>query len=113
MDDFFEKYVSLTGCEGITNYIHMLGSSHVKYYMTIHRNLYKFSQQGWESLNSKFMQVFFRHAQHGGNYGKSVEEKERSYLFPVMKSFQRELLWITGDAEQYFKNKTNLVVVFN
>jgi hypothetical protein len=40
MDDFFEKYVSLTGCEGITNYIHMLGSSHVKYYMTIHRNLF-------------------------------------------------------------------------
>ncbi len=39
IDDFFEKYVSLTGCKGITNYIHMLGSGHIKYYMSTHRNL--------------------------------------------------------------------------
>lgn len=107
MDEFFEKYVSLTGVEGITNYIHMLGSGHIKYYMSIHRNLYKFSQQGWESLNSKFKQVFFRHTQRGGNYGKGVEENEHSYLLSVMKAFQRELLWISGDAERYFENKSN------
>jgi len=105
IDDFFEKYVSLTGCEGITNYIHMLASGHVKYYMGVHRNLYKFSQQGWESLNSKYKQVFFRHTQRGGNFGKGVEENELSYLFSVMKAFQRELLWISGDAEEYFANK--------
>ncbi len=102
IDDFFEKYVSLTGCEGVTNYIHMLGSGHIKYYMNTHRNLYKFSQQGWESLNSKYKQVFFRHTQRGGNFGKRTDENERSYLFSVMKAFQRELLWISGDAEQYF-----------
>jgi hypothetical protein len=104
MDSFFEKYVSLCGCEGITNYIHMLGSGHIKYYMETHRNLYKFSQQGWESLNSKYKQVFFRHTQRGGNYGKGTDENERSYLFSVMKAFQRELLWISGDAEKYFTN---------
>jgi hypothetical protein len=31
------------GKEGMTNYIYMLGSSHVKYFMKQHRNLYKFS----------------------------------------------------------------------
>jgi DNA-binding PadR family transcriptional regulator len=80
----------------------MLGSGHIRYYMETHRNLYKLSQQGWESLNSKFKQVFFRHTQRGGNYGKVTEENELSYLFSIMKAFQRELLWISGDAEKYF-----------
>jgi hypothetical protein len=102
IDDFSEKIFPLTGCEGITNYIHMLGSGHIKYYMSTHRNLYKFSQQGWESLNSKYKQVFFQHTQCGGNFGRGTDENEQSYLFSVMKAFQRELLWISGDAEQYF-----------
>jgi tRNA(Phe) wybutosine-synthesizing methylase Tyw3 len=46
IDDFYTTYVetSCAGKEGITNYIHMLGSSHIKYFMKQHRNLYKFSQ---------------------------------------------------------------------
>jgi hypothetical protein len=54
IDSFFKSYVNETGCEGITNYICMLVTGHLKYYMEIHRNLYKYSQQGWESLNSKY-----------------------------------------------------------
>jgi hypothetical protein len=38
----------------------MLGSGHVKYYMVEHHNLFKYSQQGWESLNAKYKQVFAR-----------------------------------------------------
>jgi hypothetical protein len=63
VDSFFRSYVNEFGNEGITNYIHMLASGHIKYYMEIHRNLYKYSQQGWESLNSKYKQVFFKHTQ--------------------------------------------------
>jgi len=103
MDDFFEKYVAETGNEGITNYIHMLASGHIKYYMEVHKNLYKFSQQGWESLNSKYKQVFFRHTQRGGNFGKEEDENERAYLLSIMKAFQREMLWISGIAEKYFE----------
>jgi hypothetical protein len=104
IDNFFEKYVKETGCEGITNYIHMLASAHIKHYMVIHRNLYKYSQQGWESLNSKYKQVFFRHTQRGGNYGIATEESERTYIQSIMKAFQREMLWISGDAELHFYN---------
>jgi hypothetical protein len=102
IDLFFQQYIGVTGVEGITNYVHMLGSGHVKYYMQVHRNLYKYSQQGWESLNAKFKQVFFNHTQRGGNSGTFMEEQERSYLRSVMKAFQRELLWISGHAEYYF-----------
>ncbi len=69
IDDFFSAYVETSGAskEGITNYLHMLGSSHIKFYMKQHRNLYKFSQQGWESLNEKVKLTFFNHSQRGGN----------------------------------------------
>jgi hypothetical protein len=55
---FSQEYIKIVGVEGITNYIHLLGSGHVKYYMQEHQNLYKYSQQGWESLNANFKQVF-------------------------------------------------------
>jgi len=62
---------------------------------------YKYSQQGWESLNAKVKLSFFNHTQHGGNYGADVEETERSYLKSIFMYFQREILWISGVAEQY------------
>jgi hypothetical protein len=60
IDEFFLQYIELSGAgkEEITNYIHMLGSGHISYFMKQHHNLYKFSQQGWESLNKKFIQSF-------------------------------------------------------
>ncbi len=57
-DEFYSQYIDEVGIEGITNYLNILGSSHQKYYMEIHRNLYKYSQQGWESLNAKYKQIF-------------------------------------------------------
>jgi len=54
IDSFFKKYLSETGVEGITNYLHMLASGHIRYYMELHHNLYKYSQQCWGSLNSKY-----------------------------------------------------------
>jgi hypothetical protein len=70
IDYFFKNYVRETGVQGITNYLHMLGSGHIKNYMEVHRNLYKFLQQGWEPLNSKYKKVFFGHTQRGGHYGR-------------------------------------------
>jgi hypothetical protein len=107
IDDFFMAYIEKSGAgkEGVTNYIHMLGSSHIQYYMRTHGNLYKYSQQGWESLNEKFKLSFFNHTQRGGNYGSHVAENERSYLKSIFHFFQREVLWVSGVAEQHFMNK--------
>ena len=43
-DDCFELWVDLTGLEGMTNYIHMIGSGHMTYYLQEWRNLYRCSQ---------------------------------------------------------------------
>jgi hypothetical protein len=107
IDDFFAAYVEQSGAgkEGVTNYIHMLGSSHILYYMKTHGNLYKYSQQGWESLNDKVKLSFFNHTQRGGNFGTDVEENEKSYLKSIFMFFQRELLWISGLAEENIMEK--------
>jgi hypothetical protein len=107
IDDFFTAYVEASGAgkEGVTNYIHMLGSGHISYYMKTHGNLYKYSQQGWESLNEKFKLSFFNHTQHGGNFGSEVAENEKSYLKSIFMFFQREILWLSGLAEQHFIEK--------
>jgi hypothetical protein len=83
----------------------MLGSGHIKHYMVLHHNLYKFSQQGWESLNEKLKLIFFNHTQRGGNFGAHSAEAERSYLKSVYKALQRELLWILGVGENHFLAK--------
>jgi hypothetical protein len=75
--------------------------------MKWHQSLYKFSQQGWESLNEKVKLIFFNHLQRGGNYGKSVEENEWSYPKTIFMCFQEELLWVSGLGEDYFSSKSN------
>jgi hypothetical protein len=104
IDSFYLAYIETSGAgkQGITNYLHMLGSAHIKRFMKRHRNLYKFSQQGWESLNEKVKLIFFNHSQRGGNYGKSIEENERIYLKSIYSCFQQELLWVSGVGENYF-----------
>jgi hypothetical protein len=44
-------WLDLLGAEHMTNYIHIIGSGHLTYFASKYRNLYRFSQQGWESLN--------------------------------------------------------------
>jgi hypothetical protein len=107
IDSFFAAYVERSGAgkEGVTNYIHMLSSGHIQYYMKIHRNLYKYSQQSWKSLNEKFKITFFNNTQRGGNFGKNTDEAERSYLKSIYRAFQRELLWVSGVGEDYFLSK--------
>ena len=53
IDGFYETWIDLFGLESITNYIHMLGSGHLMYFLKEYRCLYLYSQQGWEALNGK------------------------------------------------------------
>jgi len=82
----------------------------LKYYVSIHHNLYKYSQQGWESLNEKFKLIFFNHTQRRGTFAKNSEEMEGSYLKSIYRDFQHEVLWISGVADDYFLCKYNCVI---
>jgi hypothetical protein len=101
-DDFYENWIELHQREGITNYIHLIGSGHVTYYLRRYRNLYRFSQQGWESLNSKVKRIFYKNTQKGGK-----GSKDKTYLLPVIRFLQRDLLWKTGRADRFFEDRYN------
>ena len=100
IDDFYETWIDLFGEEGITNYIHLLGSGHMLYFLKKYGCLYIYSQQGWEDLNNR-CQAYLLHNTSRGGYG-SGQGKGKSYTFLIVRFILRDLLWKTGDADIYF-----------
>ncbi len=100
IDDFYEKWIEIFGDEGITNYIHMLSSGHVMYFMKKYGCLYLYSQQGWESLNNTIQTFIHQNSQRGG-FG-SGEQKQKSYIFPLVRMVVRNLLWKTYEADKFY-----------
>ena len=97
-DRFFSKWVGLKGRDGITNYIHMLGAGHFTYYLRKWRNLYRFSQQGWEALNAQIKAFFFRRTQRGGHGGR--QGQRNSKVKPIGLWLQRKLFFLSGDYKK-------------
>ncbi len=100
IDDFFEIWVSLFGRASVTNYLHLLGSGHVLYFMKKYKCLYIYSQQGWEALNSVCTGFILQNSARGG-YG-SGEGRGKSYIYPLVRYLMRDLLWKTKEADRYF-----------
>jgi hypothetical protein len=96
-DLFFQAWVILWQKEGITNYIHMIGSGHIAEYLYKWKNLYRFSQQGWEAMNSLIKTFFFRRTSHGGGVrGNS----KKSRLIPIAQWVQRWLMFLCHFSEE-------------
>jgi hypothetical protein len=79
------------------NYTHMLSSGHIAEFMYKWRNLYRFSQQGWEKFNHFFSTFYFGRTNHGG---KRHDHVIKSKLLPIGRWLQRRLLWMTGVADE-------------
>lgn len=91
VDKFFQAWVLLWQKEGITNYIHMMGAGHIADYLYKWRNLYRYSQQGWEAMNSLVKTFFFRRTSHGGGVRGSGK---KSRLIPIARWLQRRLTFL-------------------
>jgi hypothetical protein len=100
VDFFYTIWVDLHGMDGLTNYIHMLGAGHVGYYLRLYRNLYRYSQQGWEAMNDKIKTFYFRRTQRGGH--ANGPNAVQSHLDALGKFFQRSVLWSFGKGDAYF-----------
>ena len=51
--------------------------SHLHFYMKKYKNLSKYSNQGWEALNSMIKTYFFRATNKGGGGGKGQRTKTK------------------------------------
>jgi hypothetical protein len=97
-DLFFQKWVELHQKEGVTNYIHMMGSGHFAEYLYKWRNLYRYSQQGWEAMNAMIKTFFYRRTNHGGSTGNKGTS-QKSGLVPIARWLQRRLIFLCRFTE--------------
>lgn len=97
VDCWFQTWNELHSDSGCTNYTHMFSSGHLSEYMFKWRNLYRFSQQGWEKFNHVFSTFYFRRTNHGG---RRHRDTAKSKLLPIGRWLQRRLLWMTGEAQK-------------
>jgi hypothetical protein len=100
-DTFFSSLIDLVGYDRVTNYIHMLGAGHLRYYLSKCRNLNRFQNQGWESYNA-LITAFWHHRMTKGG-GK--KESDRSKILPFTRWILRLMLWRTGVAQEFFKRQ--------
>jgi hypothetical protein len=100
MDDFFELWIELFADKGLSNYIHLLGSGHILYFLNKYDCLYMYSQQGWEALNNT-VQAFIHQNSSRGGYG-SGQNGGKSLIYPLVRYILRDLLWKTGEADSFF-----------
>jgi hypothetical protein len=102
---FMAKWVQLMNGDSITNYIHMVGAGHLTYFLCRYRNLYKFSQQGWEALNQKLKYFYFHNTNHGGCGGNKAGALSGDHVLPLMRLLQRSIMWDLGHGELFFRSE--------
>ena len=73
----------------------MIGSGHLKYYLIKWRNLYRYSQQGWESMNSLIKSFYLKRNERRGFAGDN-ENRYTPKVVPFAKWIQRCLVWKSG-----------------
>jgi hypothetical protein len=103
IDKWFYEYIELVGLPEVTNYMHLLGASHLYHYIKKWGNLYRYQQQGWEMKNGMISAFVHRRTRQGGAGGK-YGDAHTSRIVPVMQWFRRSIGWITGVASIFFTN---------
>ena len=103
---FMDQWVDMFGNTHMTNYIHIIGAGHLTYFARKYRNLYRFSQQGWEAMNQLLKHYYFNNTNHGGSFGNGGKSKDGTisgdHCLPLMKLCQRLLMWRLGHGDAYF-----------
>jgi hypothetical protein len=97
-DSFFSKWLQLVGYDGITNYVHMVGAGHIRYYLRKWRNLNRFQNQGWEAYNQQVAAFWHHRTTKGG------DKVTRSKIKPIARWLLRLMMWKTGEGDRFFRD---------
>ena len=91
---------------GITNYLHLIGTGHLIYYLSLYRNLYRLSQQGWEALNKLIKSQYHCKSNHGGCLGnKSGDMIRGKHLLSTANLITRRFCWLTRIGQEFFQGR--------
>ena len=95
IDDFSRKWMQCTAEGGCMNYFHGFICGHVMYFARKYRNYYRYSQEGWEAINSRIKLHYSCHTQKGGN--------DSGIIKPIYQYIQRSIAWRNGLGDQFFE----------
>ena len=102
-DRYFSSWLDLVGYDGISNYIHMVGAGHIRYYLKKWRNLHRYQNQGWEAYNQQ-VTAFWHHRTTKGGTKHGADVINRSKILPIARWLLRLMMWKTGEGERYFRS---------
>ena len=113
VDKFYRPWLELHGSNGSSNYIHLISSGYLAFYMEKYRSLWKYSQQSWEALNSLVKTFYFQRTQRDGISGYKGSGG-KSKLESMGRWMQRRTLFLCGYTNDEimnfnFGNKNQLV----
>jgi hypothetical protein len=97
--------------EIITNYMHLIHTSHMSEYMFHLKCLYRHSQQGWEHLMGNLKQYCFRRSNRGGGRGSG-----NRLVKAIIHHCSRLFAYMIGDSLEEMKEKLreyNIIVTSN
>jgi hypothetical protein len=97
LDEHNVDWISLVGKEGMTNYTHLLTSGHIVYYLKYWRNVYLYSNKGWEQFKLQYRYIYCHRTQKGGSSGTHSESGSK--MKPLDFWFLRRLYWLTKGVE--------------
>jgi hypothetical protein len=107
---------SIGGAErGVTNYFHYLGSGHVMWLIKRYGNLWRFCNEGLESLNSLASKRYNCFNNKGGHKSTCKDEAKQNCLpFEVLGSWLSRLsMWHIGTADTMFSVESTKLIVWN
>lgn len=91
VDDFFEIWVGMFGSEGVTNYIHMLASSHI-YYFLKNTNACTFTHnRDGKHWMEKSKHSFIRVHKEGNTAVVPKIERSHTYIYSIVRLMIRDL----------------------
>lgn len=103
IDNWFSLWIKEFGRDTYSNYIHLLHSGHIAEEMRTFGCLYRYSQEGLESMNALIKSFWFRRTGRGG--GKPTGEQSSNRILPIARWSQRRMCWMfLSMAEREIKN---------
>jgi hypothetical protein len=94
IDTWSHLWIGMVGESGMKKYTHLVCSGHMTYFLRRWRNLYRYSNQGWEYKNKQMRYVYHNRSQMGRNSGSG---QHHSKLKPLGFWFLRCLWWMTRE----------------
>ena len=105
MDRAYRKLLDIAGIEGLTNYFHYFGSGHIIWLTRKYGNLWRFRNEGVESMNGVLSLRYNKFNNRGGNKGSHLDGiNEKCDAFEVLGSWMARLsMWQLGLGDAIFR----------